>query len=127
MTKDDPKKAEECDKIFDLIEKGKIDCVTSGLVLAELVWTGMRFYNFSKYEISETLEGLFKLKYLKIVDDIDFLLAVDIFKENSIKFVDAAIAANSLVRKNKTIVVSYDRDFDKIKVKRIEPKDLLQI
>ena len=71
------------------------------------------------------LNGVLGLKNLKIIDDVDPVFALKMFQDHSVKFIDAMIASNSLVSKGEMIIVSYDRDFDKMGVKRIEPADLI--
>lgn len=123
---DNIKQAEECDKVFSLIEERKIKCVTSALVLAEFIWTSLRFYKVSKEKLVKSLKSLFRLKNLTIKDNTDFFVALELFENNNIKFIDAMIASNDFIRKNKAIIVSYDKDFDKIGVNRIEPGELIR-
>lgn len=125
LVKDDPKKFKDCVNLFLKVREGKVCAVTSAIVLAEIVWTGTKFYKISKQEITEALRGVFKFKHLRISDEVDLLEAVSFYEEYNVKFADCLIASHNVVQKNGAVIISYDRDFDKMKIKRIEPKDLL--
>jgi len=84
------------------------------------------FYKFEKQKVIEALDGIIKLKNLKIIDKFDPQLALDIFQKNNVKFIDALISSNPQIFQMKIIIISYDKDFDKLNVKRKEPKDVLK-
>ncbi|OQX00623.1 hypothetical protein BWK69_01070 [Candidatus Parcubacteria bacterium A4] len=124
IVKDDFQKVKECEDFFELINCGKIKAVTSSIVLAECIWTGMSFYKISKNEMVEVLRGALKLRGLKIVDNFNCALAVELYAGHSVKFIDALIASIPLIAGGEMIAVSYDKDFDKLKIKRKEPKNV---
>lgn len=116
---------EECSKLLKLIKNSKIEAVTSSLVLAEIVWVLNSNYNESKSKISKSIDSILKLNNLDIVDDFNLQTAIESFSKRSVKFIDAVIASNPDIQSKKMIVVSYDKDFDKLGVKRVEPSDLI--
>lgn len=122
IVKDDLQKAKECENLFKLIQDDKITVVTSTLVLMELAWTGMGFYKISKEEMIKILKGILKMRGLKIIDKFNLLLAISLFEKYNIKLIDAFLASNPLILQGKLLIISYDRDFDKIGLKRVEPK-----
>lgn len=65
------------------------------MVLSEIAWTLLSYYKFSKPEVVKALRGIVNLRGLSIIDKFQF-------------------------SKN-WIIVSYDHDFDKIDIKRMEP------
>ena len=126
LLKDEEKTFKDCLKFLIEIKKGKIRAFTSNLVLAEITWTLLKFYKFPKEKIIKGLSSILKLKNLRIVDDFDSFLALEIYERFPIKFIDALIASNPKIFKKEITIVSYDKDFDKIKVLRKEPKEVLK-
>lgn len=47
------------------------------------------------------------------------------FEQKPVKFIDALLASIKEIKEKKWKVVSYDRDFDKLGVVRIEPKEII--
>ncbi len=127
LVKEDKKTFKECFEFVKKVREGKIKAFTSSLVLIEVGWVLGKTYKFSKKQVTDALKGILNLKELKIVDKYHPYLAVSIYEKFNVKFVDAFIASSFLVDKKKlgSVIVSYDRDFDKIGVKRKEPKDFL--
>jgi predicted nucleic acid-binding protein len=125
VVKDDPVKVRECERLFEKISKGEINAFTSNLVLAELIWTGKKVYGIEKTELIKVLRGILDFRNLKIIDDFNSRLALGIYEKYSIKFIDALIASNPKIYKKEAIVVSYDKDFDKIGIKRKKPSQII--
>jgi predicted nucleic acid-binding protein len=117
-------KQKECLKLVEKIKQNKINAVTGNIVLAELVWVLKSYYGIPKKEISEKLRGITRLRGLKIIDDYDLSRAIDIYEKKSLKYIDALIASTKLVNLKKWVVVSFNKDFDKIGVLRKEPADI---
>lgn len=61
------------------------------------------------------------LNHLKFIDHYDYLSAVSLFEKTNVKFFDALISSISEIMEQRWIVISYDKDFDKLGVKRKEP------
>jgi predicted nucleic acid-binding protein len=125
LLRDEEKTFKDCLKFLNRIKTGKIKAFTSHLILGEVNWTLLRFYKFPKERIIEGLVSVLKLKNLKIMDKFDSIIAIEIYKNFPVKFIDALIASNPQIAKKEVVIVSYDRDFDKIGVRRIEPRKLL--
>lgn len=51
--------------------------------------------------------------------------AIDLYQKHNIKFVDALIASHPKMQNKEIVVVSYDKDFDKLGIKRQEPAEVL--
>jgi predicted nucleic-acid-binding protein len=115
----------ECSELIGNIREGKIKAYTSHLVLAEVVWTLDSYYEAEKEKIVKVLDTIESLNGLKIIDNFETHLANTIFSEKSIKFIDALIASNPKIQLKKMVIVSYDKDFDKLGVKRVEPSDII--
>ncbi|MDZ7587295.1 MAG: PIN domain-containing protein, partial [Patescibacteria group bacterium] len=124
VIKRDEKRFDECNRLFKKIKANKIKAATGNVVLAELIWTLSSFYKAEKSEIARRIKAIIQLRGIIFVDDYDSLKAIDLFQTKSIKFIDALIASIKPIQEKKWIVVSFDRDFDKLGVIRKEPGQL---
>ena len=116
----------DCVRLLKNIKENRIKAYTSTVVLAEVVWTLQSFYGIEKDKIISGLKGITSLNGLKITDNYNNVLALDIWQKHSVKFIDALIASDPAVQDKSASIISYDRDFDKLKVVRHEPKDILK-
>jgi len=72
------------------------------------------------------LYSISRLKNLRIIDKFNANLAIEIYKKLPIKFIDALIASNPRILKKEVMIISYDKDFDKLNVIRKEPKEVIK-
>lgn len=124
LIKEDEKTFKECYQFLNLIQSKKIKAFTSSLILAEISWVLGGFYKFKKLEVVNALQSIINLRGLKITDKMDPRAAIEIFQRFNIKFVDALIASTPKIFRKEMIIVSYDRDFDKLGVIRKKPRDI---
>ena len=124
IVKDDRRKAAACENLIKTISEGKIKAISSSLVLAELVWTSLRVYKISKPEIIKIIQGILAIKNLKIDDRPNPLLAVEYFEKHKVKFIDCLIASHPQIKERNIKVISYDKDFDKLGIIRLEPESI---
>ena len=120
LIKEDEKTFKECFNFLSLVQNKKIRAVTSDLVLAEINWVLESYYKFSKVKVISALEGITNLRGLTIKSATNPIVAVDLYQRNDIKFIDALTASDKLFASG-TIIVSYDKDFDKLKIVRVIP------
>jgi len=125
--KENQKTFKETEKIIQLIKDGKIKAFTSYLVIAELDWTMNSYYKIPKAERLMILDSLLQLKDLAFSDNFDLVAAFNFYRNYQVKFIDCLLASNYLILTGKGSIVSYDKDFDKLKTKRIEPKNFLKL
>lgn len=123
LKRDKKTKYQDCLQLFSLINNQSIKAATSSLIIAEIVWTLKRYYNIPKEEIVKYLKTI-TVSNIKIVNTIDDSLALDSYQDRSVKFIDAQIASVLEIQNKKWVIVSYDKDFDKLKVKRKEPRKI---
>lgn len=121
LTRDNETPFKKCVKFLDNLRMGKYKAYTSNLVLAEINWTLISFYKFPKDKVILAINSILNLKNLKIIDDFSIKIALNNYKKYPVKFIDALIVSNPEITKKEIKLVSYDRDFDKLKVKRVEP------
>lgn len=122
--KEDEKTFGQTKKIIQLIQKGAIKALTSYLVIAELEWTMRSYYKIPKKDRRVFLDSLLRLKNLDFADDFDLALALSFYRNYQVKFIDCLLASNRLILTGKASIISYDKDFDKLKIKRINPGSL---
>ncbi|MBI3379420.1 PIN domain-containing protein [Candidatus Gottesmanbacteria bacterium] len=126
LYKENPKIFNECVDFIKAIKEKRLDAYTGTIILTEVVYTLKSFYNFEKYKIIQGLQGIINISGLKILDNYNQLLALDLYEKYSIKYVDALIASMSEVYDKEMIVVSYDRDFDKLPILAFTPGEVLK-
>lgn len=126
LVKDDLKKFKDCLKLLELVKGRKIDAVTSSLVKSEIEWVLRSFYKISKQDIVKHIEYIENLGGLISLNMIWDRRAIVLYKEFPVKFIDAQIASIPELRKREWIIVSYDRDFDKLAVNRAEPAEIVK-
>lgn len=123
IVKEDKQTFNQCLSFLKTINNGKVKAITSTLVFLEITFVLLSFYKFPKEKVQQALESILDLPHLKIVDVFDVREAIETYKKTKIKFVDCLLA--SLLIKKDFKIVSYDLDFDKLKVKRLSPKDFI--
>lgn len=121
LIKDDEQKFKRCRRFFEDVETGEIKIIISSFILAEIVWVLRSFYQFQKQEILRALRAIISLKNLRIRDKSDMTMTLELFEQTNAKFIDCLIASDRDLQAKKCTLVSYDEDFDKLKLKREEP------
>lgn len=121
LVKENEQTFSECLSLLEKISEGEIKAITSTLVFLEINFVLLSFYKFPKEKVQQALEGILDLPHLKVVDVYDMREAIETYKKTKVKFVDCLLA--SLLKKKSFEIVSYDLDFDKLKIKRLSPKD----
>ncbi|OGG00592.1 hypothetical protein A3D78_02325 [Candidatus Gottesmanbacteria bacterium RIFCSPHIGHO2_02_FULL_39_14] len=118
---DNKKQYNDCFSFIEAIKQNKFDAITNTLVLAEIVWTLLSFYKIPKEKVIEGIKGIVQLRGLKIIDSYNQLLALKLYEIYSIKYIDSLIASSEGISNKKICIVSYDTDFDKLRLLRKEP------
>lgn len=125
FTNDQIKQARECKELLLSVSEDKIDAFTTSITLSEIVWTLQSFYSYSKDSIVEAVKSIKGIGGLEIINNYDNNFAIDLFEKNNVKFVDCLIASIPQIQKREWVLISYDKDFDKLKIIRKEPGDKL--
>ena len=121
LTKDDPPKYEKCRQIFKKAMKGEIAITTSGMVIAELVWTLLSYYKVPKAEVVEKVTVIVGTKNLSIPDKHIVADALVLYARKNIDFIDAY---NAIFMRYHGLreIYSYDEDFELMEdIQRREP------
>ena len=116
----------ECTDVLRLIARGAIAAYTNTIVLTEIQFVLTTIYRYPRERIKNALAAVFSIPNIKITDDPDAQWAIDAYGKTIIKFADCLLASSKLVQEGKAVILSYDREFDKLGVRRVEPRDLLK-
>ena len=111
FTGDDQKKFQDCIRLLETIESGRLRPYTSNVVIFEILFVLTRIYQFSKKEVLEAVKKILALRNLTLVEKTNTKEAIKIFKKINIKYPDCLIATQ--IPKGARII-TYDEDFDKI-------------
>lgn len=121
LTKDDPSRYDKCREIFKNAIEGKIAIATSGMVIAELIWTLLSYYKVPKADVVEKISIIVSTENLYIPDKDIIADALVLYSRKNIDYIDAY---NAVFMKKHGVdgIYSYDGDFDEIEgIKRAEP------
>ena len=121
LTKDDLSKYERCREMFKKALEGEIAISTSGMVIAELIWTLLSYYKLPKAEVIEKVLVIVGTESLFIPDKDALADALVLYARKNIDFIDAY---HSVFMKYHGLreIYSYDEDFDMIEdIQRREP------
>jgi predicted nucleic acid-binding protein len=121
LTKDDLSKYERCREMFKKALEGEIAISTSGMVIAELIWTLLSYYKLPKAEVIEKVLVIVGTESLFIPDKDALADALVLYARKNIDFIDAYHAVFMKYHGLREIY-SYDEDFDIIEdIQRREP------
>ena len=105
---------------FKSIEKGKIGVELKLIVLFQTIFVLKSYYKVPKDRIANAMIGLLELNGLKIKEKRIVERMLELWGSNNIEIVDAYLIA-ILEKDSGNILYSYDSDFDKFEINRIEP------
>lgn len=116
-----------CHAFFQRVKSGTIDAYIPTLVIAEVAFVLSSHYKVSKQTILQALGSMGAASGLEVIDDLDSSMGIEIYKEHNVKLIDCFLASSRRVQEGRASILSYDLEFDKLGVKRTEPKDLLKL
>lgn len=83
------------------------------MVLAEAVFVLTGFYDHPRVKVADTLAALISSPVFRSQDQATMIYALELFGSSKLDFVDCYLAAVSIDEKRP--VISFDRDFDKVR------------
>ena len=125
LVKEDETVFNDCYRFLEKIKANEIEAVTTSLILAEIVWTLSSYYEFSQKKVAQSVRGVINLKGLRIIDKYNHFSALRLFEDKQVKYIDTLIASIEDIQMGRWTVVSYDKDFDKLGIKRVEPSKII--
>ena len=121
LTDEPPEQAERVARLFGWISAGEVRVWLEDVVLAEVIWTLSSYYRISKREITGWLLEVLAQEAIKARDRDVLRVALVLFQEKNVDFVDALVAAQML-DDGESDIYSFDRDFDRIAgITKMEP------
>tara|TARA_Y100000310_G_scaffold331795_2_gene406047 strand:+ start:423 stop:767 length:345 start_codon:yes stop_codon:yes gene_type:complete len=105
----------------DFIDQRKIKVYTNPTVISEVVWVLSSHYGFPKQKTAQAVDAILGIKNLSLQDNTNIRKTMELFIENNAKFIDCLIASDKDLQDSRAKIISYDKDFDKLGVKRVEP------
>ena len=108
-------------RLAEQAERGEVTLKLSPLVVAEIVWVLVSFYKYSRTQVSEVLLSLVTAQGVDLQETDLVIAALDSMAGVNVDFVDAFLAET--VRRKGGAVASFDRDFRRLGVPWIEPRD----
>ena len=123
VLQDHPEHTARANRLMAELAAGGRSIATSEAVIVELVQvlSSKSLYSFPRADIRRHLAAIIELPGLEILHKATYLRALDHYVTMNVDFVDALNVAH-MEREGIRIVVSFDRDFDKVTgITRREP------
>lgn len=121
----DDQASQDCRSLMRRLVAGDLACWTTHLVLAELAWTLRSLFRAPRERIAAALIDLVDIESLQIERKDMVREAIQSYAATSVDFIDAYNAA-AVRRRGQASLCSYDRDFERLGLERIEPAALFQ-
>lgn len=112
ILKDDEDQFKQCRKLIEKIESGSFKPYISTIVLLEIYFILTSTFKIEKRNIQEYIKSILEARNLTLIDKTDFREAWKIHQKTDVKLADCLIASQL---PTKTTLISYDKDFKKIK------------
>lgn len=125
LVRDEERTWKDCVNFFHAIERGRFKAYIPTLVAAEVQFVLFSFYRFARPRIITAMRSIAVIPNLRVYDDVILSHAVSLYEQKNAKFIDCCVASSARVQKGKAAIVSYDRDFDRLRVPRLEPGTLV--
>ena len=93
LTNDVPAQADLIESLLHRAAKGKINLVTTSMVIAEIVWTLESYYELDKKEIQTMILGILNTDGLEVINSDLILQAIVHYTDKNVDFIDAFNAA----------------------------------
>ena len=120
LTNDSHPKYKTLYTFFESLEKGELQTELKLIVLFQTAFVLKSFYEVPRERIASSLQTLLKFKGLKIKEKRTVTRMLNLWGSEDIEIVDCYLIA-CLEKDKQNILYSYDLDFDKYDIQRIEP------
>jgi uncharacterized protein len=124
LTRDDPVKAAACYALFQRLQQGSEQAITSEAIITEVVYvlSARSHYNLGAADIRARLAPILNLRGLRLAHKRMYLRALDLYATYPALDFEDVLTISQMERQGMTELYSYDTDFDGISgVTRIEP------
>ena len=89
LTNDVPAQADQVEALLHRAAHGKVELVTTSLVIAEIVWTLESYYGLSKKDTGAKILAILNTPGLQIIESDLILQAASWYAEKNVDFIDA--------------------------------------
>jgi predicted nucleic-acid-binding protein len=120
LTADENSTNKNLHSFFNSIENGEMRVELKLIVLFQVVFVLKSFYKVPKEDIAEGLLTLLRYKGIIIKEKKIVLRSLELWRKKNIEIVACYLIA-CLKGDSQNLLYSYDRDFDKFNINRIEP------
>ncbi len=120
LTADKTSKFEGVYKLFSRLEDGLEKVEIKPLVFFQCIFVLKSFYKLDREKIYYLLDAIVNLQGVYMEKKQIYLRTLEIFNNSNIEIMDSYLIA-CIEEKPETSLYSFDKDFDKFNVKRIEP------
>ena len=120
LTNDNNPKYKTLYAFFESLERGDTRVELKLIVLFQTAFVLKSYYKVPKERIAEALTTIVRFKGIKIKDKKIIARMLGLWQTNNIEIVDCYLIA-CLEKDKQNILYSYDRDFDRYNIQRIEP------
>ena len=107
-------------RFFESLEQGEIQVELKLIVLFQVIFVLKSFYNVQKIDIAEGMLDLLEYRGISIKEKRIVHRALELWRDKNLEIVDCYLVA-SLASNPRNLLFSYDRNFDKFKIRRKEP------
>jgi uncharacterized protein len=124
LTRDDERKAEQCRRLFQALDHGQAEAITTEVILHEVLYvlTARAHYHLTHEEAAARLRPLLSLRGLHIPNKRRYLRALDIYASYPQFDFPDAISIALMEAAGIEAIASYDTDFDDWPgIRRVEP------
>ncbi len=108
LTDDIPAQADRVEALLRRAAQGQVTLTTTGLVIAEIVWTLESFYHLSKKDTQAKVLAILNTDGLNVTDSDLVLQAIGAYAEKNVDFIDAYNAA-WMLKHNVNTVYTFDQ------------------
>ncbi len=120
LTADKHSKYKKLYSFFKSLEIGEMHVELKLIVLFQTAFVLKSFYKIPKEHIIEGLSTLLRYKGITIKEKKIILRSLELWRNKKLEIVDCYLIA-CLESDSQNLLYSYDRDFDKFNIKRLEP------
>ena len=122
FVKDNPRMYKDCFSFITRVQKKNIPMYTSHITIMEIFWVLTKIYDIPRHDILPALRSLASIPSLHFTENFDLPLALDLATHYTVKMADCLLASHKALQNGTMVMVSYDTDFDTLRIKRVEPK-----
>jgi uncharacterized protein len=108
LANDVPSQAEAVDFLLRRASKGIVNLVTTGMVIAEIVWTLESYYELDKKTIQTMVLGILNTDGLRVIDSDLLLQAIVPYADKNVDFIDA-FNVGWMVKNNVDKIYTFDQ------------------